>query len=103
MFYTRLQTPAACPIRAKCGCSVYAPRIYARLLPSSITSALNADILQNGATEAAPFQSGCLVDVLLFHARVLLHRLGRYGGRGLGAVANLRVGSGRADGAPCLA
>ena len=41
--------------------------------------------------------------VSLLHSRVLLYRLGRYGGRGLGAITYLRVGGGRADGAPCFA
>ena len=51
----------------------------------------------------SPSVFSCLVGALLLHARVLLYRLGRYSGCGLGAVAYLRVGGGGADGAPCLA
>ena len=59
-------------------------------------------IQQRGA--CAPLQLlGCLVGVLLLHARILLDGLRGNRGRGLGAVAYLRVGRGRADGSPCLA
>lgn len=40
---------------------------------------------------------------LFLHSRVFLDRLGRDSGRGLRAVANLRVGRARADRAPSLA
>ena len=41
--------------------------------------------------------------LILLHALILLDRLGRDSGRGLCAIAYLRVGRGRADRAPCLA
>ena len=74
-------------------------------LSSSITSELNSDIQRRGACAPLPFRlfSGCVPAVLFFYTRIFLDRLGRYGGRGLRAVAYLRVGRGSADGSPCLA
>ena len=41
--------------------------------------------------------------LLLLHALILLHGFRGDSGRGFRAIANLRVGGGRADGAPCFA
>ena len=37
---------------------------------------------------------------LFLYAGILLYRLGRYGGRGLGAITYLRVGGGRGNRPP---